>query len=80
VTVVSTIRTQPPMIADELRRQADRFLDLVELQPRIARDPSPAAAAYRGEESARGAGGGGGMATAGGAAAPDDDGDDEFEG
>lgn len=38
VTVVSTIRTQPPMVADELRRQADFFLDLVELQPRIARE------------------------------------------
>jgi uncharacterized LabA/DUF88 family protein len=37
VTVVSTIRTQPPMIADELRRQADVFLDLAELQPFIAR-------------------------------------------
>jgi uncharacterized LabA/DUF88 family protein len=39
VTVVSTISTQPAMIADELRRQADDFLDLRELQPRIARDP-----------------------------------------
>lgn len=39
VTVVSTISTQPTMIADELRRQADVFLDLRELQPRIARDP-----------------------------------------
>jgi uncharacterized LabA/DUF88 family protein len=39
VTVVSTISTQPVMIADELRRQADVFLDLRELQPRIARDP-----------------------------------------
>jgi uncharacterized LabA/DUF88 family protein len=39
VTVVSTISTQPPMVADELRRQADVFLDLRELQPRIARDP-----------------------------------------
>jgi uncharacterized LabA/DUF88 family protein len=28
------------MIADELRRQADVFLDLRELQPRIARDPA----------------------------------------
>ena len=27
-TVVSTIKVQPPMIADELRRQADRFIDL----------------------------------------------------
>ncbi len=37
VTVVSTIRTQPPMIADELRRQADFFLDLADLQPAIER-------------------------------------------
>jgi len=39
VTVVSTISSQPPMIADELRRQADVFTDLVELQSRISRDP-----------------------------------------
>ena len=37
VTVVSTIRSQPPMVADELRRQADNFLELVDLQPIIAR-------------------------------------------
>jgi uncharacterized LabA/DUF88 family protein len=49
VTVVSTISTQPPMVADELRRQADVFLDLRELQQRIARDPfeRPLAAADR---------------------------------
>jgi uncharacterized LabA/DUF88 family protein len=40
VTVVSTISTQPPMVADELRRQADIFMDIVELQPKIGRDPS----------------------------------------
>ena len=40
VTVVSTIVTQPPMIADELRRQADVFIDLRELQPKISRGPS----------------------------------------
>jgi uncharacterized LabA/DUF88 family protein len=38
VTVISTIRTQPPMVADELRRQADYFLDLAELQGRVARE------------------------------------------
>ena len=38
VTVVSTIKTQPPMIADELRRQADTFLELQELAPYIARE------------------------------------------
>jgi uncharacterized LabA/DUF88 family protein len=40
VTVVSTISSQPPMIADELRRQADVFIDLVELQSKLGRDPS----------------------------------------
>jgi len=40
VTVVSTIATQPPMIADDLRRQADVFVDLRELQPKISRGPS----------------------------------------
>ena len=40
VTVVSTIASQPPMIADELRRQADVFTDLTELQHKLGRDPS----------------------------------------
>ena len=40
VTVVSTITSTPPMVADELRRQADVFLDIIELQPKIGRDPS----------------------------------------
>src|ERR1700743_2605799 len=40
VTVVSTISTQPPMIADELRRQADVFTDLVALQSKSGRDPA----------------------------------------
>ncbi len=38
VTVVSTVSTQPPMIADELRRQADEFVDLAQLVGRIGRD------------------------------------------
>jgi uncharacterized LabA/DUF88 family protein len=37
VTVVSTISSQPPMIADELRRQADVFTDLLELQAKLGR-------------------------------------------
>lgn len=37
VSVVSSIRTQPPMISDELRRQADNFVELAELQGSIAR-------------------------------------------
>ncbi len=40
VTVVSTMTSQPPMIADELRRQADVFIDLAELKSKICRDPS----------------------------------------
>ncbi len=47
VTVVSTISTQPPMVADELRRQADIFLDIVELQPKIGRDPAERARGAR---------------------------------
>ena len=42
VTVVSTIRTQPTMIAGELRRQADTFLELQDLGPFIARQPRQA--------------------------------------
>ncbi|MCR9254588.1 MAG: NYN domain-containing protein [Alphaproteobacteria bacterium] len=41
VTVLSTIRSQPPMIADELRRQADVFVELEQLKDRIARAHSP---------------------------------------
>jgi len=44
VTVVSSIRTQPAMIADELRRQADAFIDLVDLAEFITRrqvEPRP---------------------------------------
>ncbi|HEX2724812.1 MAG TPA: NYN domain-containing protein [Beijerinckiaceae bacterium] len=48
VSVVSTISTQPPMVADELRRQADEFIDLAHLIPQIGRDP-----AVRAERAAR---------------------------
>jgi len=40
VTVVSTVRSQPSMIADELRRQADIFLDLIELKGEVGRKVS----------------------------------------
>ncbi|WP_085902693.1 NYN domain-containing protein [Kiloniella majae] len=40
VTVVSTVRSQPSMIADELRRQADIFLDLIELKSEVGRKVS----------------------------------------
>ena len=39
VSVVSTVTTQPPMVADELRRQADEFVDLMQLVGKIGRDP-----------------------------------------
>ena len=57
VSVVSTIRTQPPMVADELRRQADNFIELEELKPRScakaarARAGRAAVAALRAERS-----------------------------
>jgi uncharacterized LabA/DUF88 family protein len=37
VSVVSTLQTQPPMVADELRRQADQFLDLADLEEQVGR-------------------------------------------
>jgi uncharacterized LabA/DUF88 family protein len=37
VSVVSTIRSSPPMVADELRRQADVFIELQDLAPQIMR-------------------------------------------
>jgi uncharacterized LabA/DUF88 family protein len=40
VTVVSTLATQPPMIADELRRQADHFVELAQMRDKIGRDPT----------------------------------------
>ena len=37
VSVVSSIRTSPPMVADELRRQADQFLELADIAPEFTR-------------------------------------------
>ncbi|PCI64000.1 MAG: NYN domain-containing protein [Kordiimonadales bacterium] len=54
VTVVSSNSTQPSMIADELRRQADQFIDLEQLRDMIGRAPNgkdhddaPGDAAYK---------------------------------
>jgi len=41
VTVVSTVKSNPPMIADELRRQADFFIELKTLQNKVGRAVSP---------------------------------------
>src|SRR3974377_918982 len=40
VSVVSTLQTQPPMVADELRRQSDQFIDLADLWAQICREPA----------------------------------------
>ena len=40
VSVISTVATNPPMIADDLRRQADNFVELNSLRKEIGRDPS----------------------------------------
>jgi uncharacterized LabA/DUF88 family protein len=40
VSVISTLQTQPPMVADELRRQADQFIDMVDLESLVCRDPA----------------------------------------
>lgn len=39
VTVVSTLTTPTPMIADDLRRQADFFLDVADLAKTVGRTP-----------------------------------------
>ena len=41
VSVVSTFRISPPMVADELRRQADVFIELEDLATHIARELRP---------------------------------------
>jgi uncharacterized LabA/DUF88 family protein len=40
VSVVSTIKTSPPMIADELRRQADQYIELADIAPEFTRKPT----------------------------------------
>ena len=42
VSVVSTMQSKPPMIADELRRQADVFIELVDIMDDIRRIPGSA--------------------------------------
>ncbi len=41
VTVVSTVKSSPPMASDELRRQADSFIDLADLENIIGRSGGP---------------------------------------
>lgn len=44
VSVVSTINTNPPMVADDLRRQCDEFVELASLMQKVGRDPAERAA------------------------------------
>lgn len=37
VSVISSLKTHPPFISDELRRQADNFIELTDLKPVIER-------------------------------------------
>ena len=56
VSVVSTIRSSPPMVSDDLRRQADNFIELQELAPSIMRNHHPrdeTAAPRRGARAGR---------------------------
>ncbi|MFS0709193.1 NYN domain-containing protein [Brevundimonas sp. 3P9-tot-E] len=41
VTVVSTVKSQPPQIADDLRRQADAFIDLADIINEIGKPKAP---------------------------------------
>ena len=54
VAVISTIQTQPAMIADDLRRQADEFIDLSQLINRVGRDPGERPVRAPGEGGPRG--------------------------
>jgi uncharacterized LabA/DUF88 family protein len=54
VTVISTLRSQPPMIADELRRQADIFIDLEDLREFISREHIERSAPQRSVRQASG--------------------------
>jgi uncharacterized LabA/DUF88 family protein len=40
VTVVSTLTTSTPMISDDLRRQADLFIDVADLAKAVGRPPA----------------------------------------
>lgn len=40
VTVISSVRTNPPMIGDELRRQADQYVELADIAPEFTRRQS----------------------------------------
>ena len=51
VSVVSTVKSAPPMVADELRRQADHFIELQDIADQIARIHTPRDASGSDEEA-----------------------------
>lgn len=51
VSIVSTVSTQPAMIADGLRRQADNFIDLASLKNEIGRTDSPRPSRQQNEDT-----------------------------
>jgi uncharacterized LabA/DUF88 family protein len=55
VTIVSTLQSSPPMVSDELRRQADGFVEIMDLAPEIQRlhSSNPGAATADGEAGGR---------------------------
>ena len=54
VTVVSTLQSQPAMIADELRRQADQFSDLADMEVAVARSQGQRPATRNGNANGTG--------------------------
>src|SRR5262245_35557990 len=55
-SVVSTLVTRPPMVADELRRQTDQFIDLADLREEIGREPNERVERVRERPAAQSAG------------------------
>ncbi len=48
VSLISTLKTSPPMVSDDLRRQVDEYYDLDELREHITRNPLEPGGAGRG--------------------------------
>ena len=42
ISIVSTMHSSPPMLSEQLRDQADNFIELLDLKPHIVRDDDPA--------------------------------------
>lgn len=59
VSVVSTVRSNPPMVSDDLRRQADTFIDLTDIASLIGRPPRPASDRPRPDDDRTGSEGAG---------------------